>query len=620
MVEKPHKSQKLNSQDSQSSHKSQKPMENLLKCFEYLKPYHADMLDAIGVMIELFSLLSRRPSAFDKILECNKPLAYATLVQELESIIAPALFIQPSPKINARKIAKLLSPSQLPQDRIEQGMIEQFLHIITQKKTANKLYFYSTPYEINQLLVGILDIRPGQSVYNPCYGMGSVFLSLAHSSRAIRLYGEELDSKLSHIAQLIAAYCALESSELYVNDILAHPMFRTDSGYMRFDKILCNPPLNAHLGTQLLKDDERFSKAGDLIKSYPELVFLVHSLAHLGQRGVFIVRNQTLMKSQKRLRERLCQDGMIEAIIELPKNIFPHQSHEFSLLVISHGNDEILHIDASDEHFYAKDGKYNRLIHIDEILHLYRQRSPSAHSSLTPLSHISPQDLCAHTYVRSTQAQAPSAIGVDSRAESSAQNLARLGVEIFRGQRIYGSRNDEHIEFFDIGIADFAPCGYTEHFQSKKHAGNPTKIHKYRVRSHDILLSLRGVAPKLTILGEISATCVVNAGILVLRAPSSHVALGVYCYLFSRAGECALADLYRLSADGTIDPQNLAQMKIPAYYTSRANLPKLKAMMSELNALRDEIHAQQARIHALKSRELDSTPTKSPLESTINYR
>ena len=587
-------------------------MQNLLKCFEYLKSYHADMLDTIGVMIELFTLQSRNKSAFDTILTCDKPSAYAMLVRELRALIKPALFIEPNPKINARKIARLLSSAQL-----SQGKIEQFLHIITQKKTANKLYFYSTPYEINQLLVGILDIKAGESVYNPCYGMGSVFLSLVSG---IKLYGEELDSKLSHIAKLIAAYCALESKHLYVNDILAHPMFRIDSqsmdsgnvasvdidsgvardsGYMRFDKILCNPPLNAHMGTELLKDDKRFKDTGELIKTYPELVFLVHSLAHLGKRGVFIVRNQTLMKSsrQQRLRERLCQEGMIEAIIELPKNIFPHQSHDFSLLVISHNNKQILHIDARS--FYAKDGKYNRLIHIDEILRLYKQKSISTHSSLTPLAQIHPQDLRAHTYV----CAAPS-----TRApESSANTLAGLGVEIFRGQRIYGSGHDEMIEFFDIGIVDFAPCGYTEHFQTKKHAGNIAKIHKYHVRSYDILLSLRGVAPKLTILGKISDTCVVNAGILVLRAPSSHVALGVYGYLFSHAGEKALANLYKLSADGAINPQNLARISIPAAYTQRSSLAALEAMMCELNALRDEMQAQQRRIHALKSLDLEST-------------
>ncbi|STO97034.1 N-6 DNA methylase [Helicobacter canis] len=564
-------------------------MQNLLKCFEYLKPYHIDMLDAIAVMMELFTLQSKTPESITTILKLDKPKASAMLLQKLREIIEPELFIEPNPKINPRKILKLLASTP-----ISHSIIEQFLHTITQKKTTNKLYFYSTPYEINQLLVGILDIQAGESIYNPCYGMGSVFLSLSHIAPHITLYGEELDPKLSLIARLIANLSKLDSSNLYVNDILASPIFRQGTSYKKFDKILCNPPLNAHLGTELLKDDERFSTAGNLIKTYPELVFLLHSLAHLGQKGVFIVRNQTLMKSslEKRLRDKLCEDEMIEAIIELPKNIFPHQSYDFSLLVISSSNKQILHIDASSEHFYTKDGKYNRLINTQEILQLYRTKDKSPYSSLTPIASINPQDLRAHSYVKDSHARVKA-----TPVKSTTQSLETLGVEIFRGQRIYGTQKDEEIEFFDIGIADFAPCGYTESFQTKKQLGNKSKIHKYQVRSYDILLSLRGITPKLTILGDITHTSVVNAGIIVLRAPSKAIAQGLYCYLFSQSGEQALAHLYKTSADGTISTENLAKLPIPSTY-----LHNTKDTLQKLNALRDQLYATHAQIHAIKAR------------------
>lgn len=564
-------------------------MQNLLKCFEYLKPYHIDMLDAIAVMMELFTLQSKTPESITTILKLDKPKASAMLLQKLREIIEPELFIEPNPKINPRKILKLLASTP-----ISHSIIEQFLHTITQKKTTNKLYFYSTPYEINQLLVGILDIQAGESIYNPCYGMGSVFLSLSHIAPHITLYGEELDPKLSLIARLIANLSKLDSSNLYVNDILASPIFMQGTGYKKFDKILCNPPLNAHLGTELLKDDERFSTAGNLIKTYPELVFLLHSLAHLGQKGVFIVRNQTLMKSslEKRLRDKLCEDEMIEAIIELPKNIFPHQSYDFSLLVISSSNKQILHIDASSEHFYTKDGKYNRLINTQEILQLYRTKDKSPYSSLTPIASINPQDLRAHSYVKDSHARVKA-----TPVKSTTQSLETLGVEIFRGQRIYGTQKDEEIEFFDIGIADFAPCGYTESFQTKKQLGNKSKIHKYQVRSYDILLSLRGITPKLTILGDITHTSVVNAGIIVLRAPSKAIAQGLYCYLFSQSGEQALAHLYKTSADGTISTENLAKLPIPSTY-----LRNTKDTLQKLNTLRDQLYATHAQIHAIKAR------------------
>ena len=50
-------------------------MQNLLKCFEYLKSYHIDMLDAIAVMMELFFLQSKQPERLEQILKLQKPKA-----------------------------------------------------------------------------------------------------------------------------------------------------------------------------------------------------------------------------------------------------------------------------------------------------------------------------------------------------------------------------------------------------------------------------------------------------------------------------------------------------------------------------------------------------------------
>lgn len=553
-------------------------MDKLLKCFEYLKPYHNDMLDTIGIIIELCALKVFKPESVSKLLLLDKHRIYTNLCDELKTIIEPELYIAPNSKINAQKILKMLESESITNDKIE-----QFLHIITQKKTTNKLYFYSTPCEINQLLVGILDIKDNDEIYNPCYGIGSVFLSLASITPNIALYGEELDSKLSHIAKLIAKLSQIQSTHLYVSDILAYPVFKDKNAYRLFDKILCNPPLNAYMGVEFLKDDERFSKVGILVKTYPELAFLTHSLAHLKTKGVFIVRNQTLLKSslEGKMRERLCEERMIEAIIELPKNIFPHQSHDFSLLVISYDNDTILHINVNNPHFYCKDGKYNRIINVNEILQIYHQKLQTEYSTLTPIDTITTQDLRAHTYVNKL-----------ITPTSQSQTIESIGIEIFRGQRVSG---DDRIDFVDIGIADFAPCGFTQDVQSTKHYGNIAKIKKYQIKPYDILLSLRGVVPKLAILGEINQICVVNAGIIVLRTKDRQSAIGLYCYLFSKQGEEALKQIYQDSHDSSINIQSLLALPLPQNYAKNA-----ESMMQKLNIMRQKIFELQQEIEQLK--------------------
>lgn len=618
-------------------------LQPLLKCFDYLKPYYIDTLDVIGVMLEMILLKIKKPKQYSSLLHSsslgNKAKTSNKLLEVLKTAIKEpkyaTLLISQESKINPIKILRFIEQSHISNTHISNELIEEFLHLITQKKTSNKLYFYSTPSEINQLLVGILDIKENDEVYNPCYGMGSVFLCLPRKN--IKLYGEELDSKLSYLARLIASISGIEEAHLGVGDILENPLFREstqdkkqtplkskktatnsqESSFMQFDKILCNPPLNAQMSTENLKDDMRFREVGILAKSYPELVFLVHSLAHLKQKGVFIVRNQTLLKSslEGKLRSYLCQNGLIEAIIELPKNIFPHQNYDFSVIVISKDNKEILHINANNEHFFAKDGKYNRLKNIERLLEIYRYKKLTPHSALTPLEKISPKDLRAQSYIN-LRLVPPTPLPITARTKKLAKDfsLQDLGVEIFRGQRVQGTSQDEPIEFYDIGIADFAICGFTQSFESKKDKGNAAKIYKYRIKPYDILLSLRGVSPKIAIVGQnafakkevlqkdgvsISSInmipSVVNAGIIVLRAPSKQVAIGLYCYFFSTQGEEALSRLYKTSTDVAIDTQSLHSLRVPSDY-DKGSADKI----ARLDSAKERIYAIEWEIQGIK--------------------
>ncbi|PAF46916.1 restriction endonuclease subunit M [Helicobacter sp. 12S02634-8] len=553
-------------------------MKKLLDCFEYLKRYHIDMLDSMSIILELFILKIQRPKELQSLIhqEMRKDTLYQNLKTLIQSLIKPAFYVGINPNINILKILKIIDQTPL-----DNQIIEQFLHTITQKKTSNKLYYYSTPLEVNQLLISLLDIMPNDEIYNPCYGIGSVFLSIGSVTLDIKLYGEELDERLSNIAHLVAQVAQIKDTKLCVNDILKQPTFKTKNGFEKFDKVLCNPPLYAHMGIEYLKEDERFGKMGILVKNYPELIFLTHALTHLKKRGVFIIRNQTLQKSslEEKLREKLCREQMIEAIIELPKNIFPHQNYEFSILVISPENKNILHINANHEYFYRKDGKYNRLIHIDELANIFKQKLQTTYSTLTPIEHIQTHDLRAQTYVNRIY------------TPTHTDTLQSLGVEIFRGQRVYGSPKDTPIEYYDVGIADFKPYGITENFENKKYYGDKTKIKKYALQSYDILLSLRGVSPKITLLGELKSCCVANAGIITLRAKNKQMAIALYCYFFGKDGENALKKIYEQSGENTVNIESLYLLDIPEGYKKNAQktFNTLKKLGEELEMIEDKI-------------------------------
>lgn len=554
-------------------------MEKLLQCFEYIKRYHVDMLDSISIMLELFIIKNFHPDILSESIALGskrKPLAQS-LNAKIEELIGQELFIAINPNINFLKILKLIQATDTTL-----GNIEEFLHIITQKKTSNKLYYYSTPLEINELLVRLLDIQSDEKIYNPCYGIGTLFLMISQILRArqpdspIALYGEELDMRLAKVAKLTCKLANIACDHLIINDILKAPFFE-----QKFDKIICNPPFSAHIGVEYLKDDKRFKGLHSLAKTYAEWVFLIHALYYLKKRAVFILRTQTLQKSslESEFMQRFYKQGLIEAIIELPKNIFPHQNADFCVLVLSPDNEEILNIDAKGERFWKKDGKYNRLVNLNEILEAFFTRKENDFCFLMPYTHLTSYHLPLTR--KDTQ-------------HKEGKSLSALGVEIFRGQRVYGGKSDTRIDYYDVGLADFSEYGFSEEFFTKRSLGDSFKVQKYALKPYDICLSLRGNTPKVTIFSPNIAhkLAVANAGIVIVRCASPKQAIGLYCYFYSHQGQKALSTLYEHYTK-SIDIQNLKSLIIPTDFESHSQerFEQICAFSNQLKEVKDALEA-----------------------------
>ncbi len=551
-------------------------LEKLLQCFEYIKRYHIDMLDSISIMLELFIIKNSYNDVLENLIDLGNKRKQISLDSVFSEIFGKD-FTHINPSLNVLKILKTIKNADTTL-----SSIEEFLHIITQKKTANKLFYYSTPLEVNELLVRLLDIQSNESVYNPCYGIGSLFLMISQIVRCknkkatITLFGEELDSHLAKVARLTCKLAQIDFSNLIINNILKAQFFN-----QKFDKIICNPPFSSHIGVQYLKNDKRFSNhpynvVRGLIKTYPEWAFLIHSLFYLKKRGVFILRTLALQKLslESELMKRLHKERLIEAIIELPKNIFPYQSGDFCILVLSPNNKYILNIDAKSESFWKKDGKYNRLINLDSLLESFFKRKNNEFCFLLPYTQathyslpILPKDLLA------------------KKSLSRGKSLQALNVNIFRGQRVYGGKSDTKVQYFDVGLADFSEYGFSENLLSKRHFGDKAKIKKYALKPFDICLSLRGNTPKVTIFSQNIAQkiAVANAGIVIVRCKNKSEAIGLYCYFYSQAGQKDLSTLYE-SHSKTIDIQSLKNLCIPPDFQKQSE-QKFQAICDLANKL-----------------------------------
>lgn len=547
-------------------------MQQMLLIFNYLKRYHSDILDAICILLGVIILRIYKPEAIKTMLE--KAKKRKPIFNDFDSAMSELLgelYVKPNSNINIIKILRSINEVNPTSEQIE-----LLINTITQKKTINKLYSYSTPMEINRLIVDILDIKENDEIYNPCYGMGSVFLALARSNKKFSIYGEELDSSLDKVARLILKTLNIQSNNLFVNNILKKQIFPANR---KFNKILCNPPIDVYIGTLDLKKNERFAEYGLIAKSVPELSFIINGISYLKDKGVFIIRNQLLKKTsvEEKFKEILCKKKLIEAIIELPSNIFPHNSADFSIMIISKNNSGILHIDAST--FYKKDGKYNRLIKTDKILSILKEKKDSKYSKFSKIEDININDLRAQNYLKKKD------------ITNSNHTIRGIGAEILRGQRIYDAKALNAQKYLNIGIINFNEYGFINPDSVEEYVGDSEKIEKNKLMPYDILLSLRGITPKISIVGESKLPMAANTGIIIIRTKSKEDALGLYCFLFSHNARKILSELYLQNDKTSIDINSIYDIEIPNNFKNGAaeKFKKISAIGEEIIALNKKL-------------------------------
>ncbi|MGX2981798.1 N-6 DNA methylase [Helicobacter sp. 23-1045] len=550
-------------------------MQQMLLMFNYLKRYHSDILDVLCIALGFINLKIHAPDDIRILLnraKKRKEIGFDINIA-LQNLLGN-LYVAPNNNVNFIKILRMV-------DEINptNSDIESFINTISQKQTINKLYAFSTPLEINHLIADILDLSENDEIYNPCYGIGSLFLALTHKARHFSIYGEELDMQLDRVARLILKAIKIDASNLFVNNILKKQIFPPNR---KFSKIICHPPRDIYIGILDLKHNERFAQWGLITKSVPELSFIINGISYLRDKGVFILRNQILKKTsvEEKFKEILCQKCLIEAIIELPNNIFPHDSAEFSLMVISKNNDGILHIDASN--FHKKEGKYNHLTNTQQILEILRNRQNSQYSKFTPYSQIDIDDLRVQNYLL-------------QQKKTPKHSIKSIGVKIFRGVRIYSTKESNAQSYTNIGIVNFNEYGFIDCEAIEAHIGDKDKIEKNKLRAFDVLLSLRGVHPKITIVNKSKNPMVANAGIIVLRAKSEDEAYGLFCFLFSKRAQNLLRDLCVKSERKSININELYDIEIPQDFARGA-----KEKFMEINKIGSEIIKLHKKIENLR--------------------
>jgi type I restriction enzyme M protein len=237
-----------------------------------------------------------------------------------------------------------LTVANLPEDELGQGyeyLIKKFAD--DSGHTAAEFYTNRT---VVHLMTEMLDVQPGESVYDPTCGSGGMLLSCIarlrnqkKEWRNVKLYGQERNLMTSSIARMNCFLHGIEDFRIERGDTLAEPKLVEGDRLMRFDVVLANPPYS-------IKQWDREAFASDpwgrnLYGTPPQgradYAFQQHILQSLkpktGRCAVLWPHGVLFRQEEAEMRRKLIEADLIECVLGLGPNLFYNSPMEACVVV-----------------------------------------------------------------------------------------------------------------------------------------------------------------------------------------------------------------------------------------------------------------------------------------------
>ena len=269
--------------------------------------------------------------------------------------------------------------------------------------------FY-TPNRVVRLLVNIIEPQEGMTVYDPTVGSGGMLIQSkqyveeqGQNGRNLALYGQDNNGTVWSICKMNMILHNITDAHVENEDTLETPMFVEGNYIKQFDRVIANPPFSQNYSRAAMKFPQRFHH-GYTPESgkKADLMFVQHMIASVkpGGKMATIMPHGVLFRggAEKAIRESILKEGIVEAIIGLPPNLFYGTSIPACVLVINKNRPEeqkgsVLFINAAAEYGEGRAQNYLRPEDLEKIIQVYRQhREISRYSRLVTLDELTAND------------------------------------------------------------------------------------------------------------------------------------------------------------------------------------------------------------------------------------
>lgn len=247
--------------------------------------------------------------------------------------------------------------------------------------------FY-TPAEVVRLLVELIEPGEGHEVYDPTCGSGGMLIQSKQyveetggDVRNVHLFGQESNDGTWSICKMNMILHGAGGANIQNEDTLAAPQHITKDGEIRtFDRVIANPPFSQNYQKSGMTHTSRFHTWLPEGGKKADLMFVQHMIASLKQNGrmaVVMPHGVLFRGGEERLcRQKMIEDGILEAVIGLPQGLFYGTGIPACVLVVNKNGaaerKQVIFINADREYKEGKNQNSLRPEDIEKITHVYQ--------------------------------------------------------------------------------------------------------------------------------------------------------------------------------------------------------------------------------------------------------
>lgn len=235
------------------------------------------------------------------------------------------------------------------------------------------------PGQVSSLLARLLKPKKGDTLCDPTCGSGSLLIKVGRQAddRDFALFGSENNGTTHALCRMNMFLHGMDSFRIDWGDTLRNPCLVEGDRLTQFDIVVVNPlfSLDQWGITDAEADPFRRYHRGLPPKGKGDYAFITRMIetarAETGRVGV-VVPHGVLFRgaAEGRIRQKLIQENLLEAVIGLPANLFFGTGIPAAILLFNKGKTrgDVLFIDASREYQDAKNQNVLTDAHVDKIV------------------------------------------------------------------------------------------------------------------------------------------------------------------------------------------------------------------------------------------------------------